>query len=555
MTWGSFDSDLAILHEECVRNGIPSPVGFVKNGRPYIRGKRHIDLCEVYGKAMIKMSVYKNRYRTLGLDDVARALLQKGKFGAGSISGGNVTAMPASVQKSYVLQDAQLVMDLLKVDNKQVIALMQAVSELTGLSLEQVCHSNISKWWTKVFDDMGCVPPYGITGSGKSENGLEQGFTFDYEGGLVIEPKRGLYHNLKVVDVQSLYPSISIFYNLSFDTINCRCCADRDDTKVPSGVIQAAGNKQYWICKLKEGAFPKKLREFKAERIRQKRLGNEVKQLGLKILLNGGYGLFGNLFFKYANVRVAELITAYGRYTLREMQRIAPGHGFAVVAGDTDSLFLDGGTDSGVSTLIAECKDRLGVTVELKEVYSKFVNIKKKHYFGVLADTGQIRSVGMEGKKNDRPLWVNNIFDQFLQDFKNGSDPTVKLKASITNLECGRIDPEDLKIRQRLSKDPEEYAQNHHCRKIGSQLGKRAGDVIWFFKADKGVSLDSKDISVRKYKQALFATVKDALEIMGYDANSLFDVYPSKRKINKPGSVRGSKFGNNMTDEAEQQEL
>jgi DNA polymerase I len=555
MTGGGFDSDLAILHEECVRNGIPSPVRFARNGRPYIRGKRHIDLCEVYGKAMIKTSVYKNKYRTLRLDDVAHALLQKGKFGESSISGANVSAMSPSIQKSYVLQDAQLVMDLLKVNNAQVIALMQAISELTGLSLEQVCHSNISKWWTKVFDDMGCIPPSAITGSGGSENGLEQGLTFDYEGGLVIEPIRGLYHNLKVVDVQSLYPSISIFYNLSFDTVNCRCCADRDDAKVPSEVIQAVDNKQYWICKRKEGAFPKKLREFKAERVRQKHLGNEVKQLGLKILLNGGYGLFGNPFFKYADVRVAELITAYGRYTLREMQRIVPAHAFAVVAGDTDSLFLDGGTDSGVSALIAECKDKLGVTVELKEVYSKFVNIKKKHYFGVLADTGQIRSVGMEGKKNDRPVWVNNTFDQFLQGFKDGNDPTLKLKAAIDDLEGGRIDPEDLKIRQKLSKDPDQYAQNYHCRKIGLQLGKRAGDIIWFFKADKGVSLESRDISVRKYKQCLFATVKDALEIMGYDANSLFDVCAGKRKVDKPRKVRRSKLGNNITDGMQRREL
>ena len=39
-------------------------------------------------------------------------------------------------------------------------------------------------------------------------------------------------------------------------------------------------------------------------------------------------------------MRVAELITAFGRSMLDRMQKIAKDKGFEVVAGDTDSLFL-----------------------------------------------------------------------------------------------------------------------------------------------------------------------------------------------------------------------
>jgi DNA polymerase elongation subunit (family B) len=60
----------------------------------------------------------------------------------------------------------------------------------------------------------------------------------------------------------------------------------------------------------------------------------------LKILINGGYGLFGNPGFKYADVRVAELITAYGRHTLQLMQDAAVACGFEVVAGDTDIIYM-----------------------------------------------------------------------------------------------------------------------------------------------------------------------------------------------------------------------
>jgi DNA polymerase-2 len=98
----------------------------------------------------------------------------------------------------------------------------------------------------------------------------------------------------------------------------------------------------------KEGAFPKKLKEFKAERIKQKQLGNNIKQLGLNILINGGYGLFGNEGFKYFDIRVAELITAYGRYTLTKMQEMAKSNGFDIVGGDIDSLFLQTNNGGGV---------------------------------------------------------------------------------------------------------------------------------------------------------------------------------------------------------------
>lgn len=53
----------------------------------------------------------------------------------------------------------------------------------------------------------------------------------------------------------------------------------------------------------------------------------------------------------------------------------------------------------------------------------------------------------MEGKKSDRPIWINKVFDQFLKDFKEDRDATVNLKAAINDLDQGRIDPELLKLR------------------------------------------------------------------------------------------------------------
>jgi DNA polymerase elongation subunit (family B) len=52
-----------------------------------------------------------------------------------------------------------------------------------------------------------------------------------YIGGLVLQPKKGLYHNLMIVDVASLYPTMAILYNISFDTVNCECCENDLQTR------------------------------------------------------------------------------------------------------------------------------------------------------------------------------------------------------------------------------------------------------------------------------------------------------------------------------------
>ena len=101
---------------------------------------------------MIKTSIFKNKYKSLKLDDVSHALIGKGKIAG--ISGENAYTKSIEEQKQYVLRDSELVMDLSKFGNNEILDLMLAISELTGLSLEEVCHSSISRWWSKVFENM-----------------------------------------------------------------------------------------------------------------------------------------------------------------------------------------------------------------------------------------------------------------------------------------------------------------------------------------------------------------------------------------------------------------
>ncbi len=89
---------------------------------------------------------------------------------------------------------------------------------------------------------------------------LELKEIYDYKGGTVLTPKKGFYHNLVVVDVTSLYPSMAVLHNISFDTVNCECCRDNPNAKL-CGEINSMFNSdtnrkdmiEYWICKKTEG--------------------------------------------------------------------------------------------------------------------------------------------------------------------------------------------------------------------------------------------------------------------------------------------------------------
>jgi DNA polymerase elongation subunit (family B) len=340
-------------------------------------------------------------------------------------------------------------------------------------------------------------------------------FSGSYEGAEVLAPKQGLYHNVVVVDAISLYPSVVINYNISFDTVNCTCCKDDPTAKITldSEFLKDCKfikqDNSCWICGQREGAFPKKLKIFKAERLKQKKLNNNSKQLALKILINGAYGCFGFPGYAYYDPRVAELITAYGRQTLSKMQATARDLGFEIIYGDTDSLFLHNAPKESLPEFMDSCNRDLDIELEIKSTYFNFVlSSGKKHYLGYgVDDKGKqvLDIVGFEGNKNDRPEYVNNAFKRLVNDvIKYGTDPIPNLRLAISDLEKEplKINPDLLKISKVLGGNPEDYkSQSCQAARIGKALGARKGDLIEYFDSDvrktgKSWSVNPADILI-----------------------------------------------------------
>src|SRR6478672_506957 len=164
------DSDLKVLDGVCKFYNIPSIIAFDKRGVPYVRGYDynlckinpfyasknkfdwyyHIDLYNIYKKHMIKY-IYKNKYQNLKLDSVCKAILGEGKFE--DMDGSQAHKATKEKQMKYVIQDASLVMKLSKHNNYEVFDLMNALSKITNVPFDKVCHNGISIWWDKIIRD------------------------------------------------------------------------------------------------------------------------------------------------------------------------------------------------------------------------------------------------------------------------------------------------------------------------------------------------------------------------------------------------------------------
>ena len=170
-----------------------------------------------------------------------------------------------------------------------------------------------------------------------------------YPGGYVKEPIVGLHRNVVSFDLNSLYPSLIMQYNMSPETIASGETTQLDVDSIlqnpnivnNQGKAVAANGQYFNINKL--GVLPKIINDLYSERvdIKQSMLKaqqelqkadkndkqdiyrierditiNENRQMAIKILLNSLYGALGNKYFRFFDQRIAEGITLTGQLTI-----------------------------------------------------------------------------------------------------------------------------------------------------------------------------------------------------------------------------------------------
>jgi len=288
-------------------------------------------------------------------------------------------------------------------------------------------------------------------------------------GALTFPPKTGTYFNTVVVDFESLYPSVIDAYNLSYETVNCGHPECREN--------RAPGTNNH-VCTLKRGAYSILIGALKDLRIhwfkplaRDDSLSDEERRLAdaasrlLKLILVSCYGVTVRIP-GLSQPALAETITAYGRYALKQTWSLAESNGLRPLYGDTDSLFLDDPRDEQVEWLIRTVKRNLRLDLAIDKVYSVCVLPRAmKAYFGIMKD-GTPDVKGVTAIKSSSPPFIKKVFMECvkeLADVKNWAEFEAAKRNirrvvddAIKRLKAGKVPLEDLAYQVKLHEDSAE---------------------------------------------------------------------------------------------------
>lgn len=162
-------------------------------------------------------------------------------------------------------------------------------------------------------------------------------------GGYVMDSTPGLYHNVLVLDFKSLYPSIiRTFF------IDPMGLADPGDDPLP-GFVDAQFSRDKHI-------LPGLIEELWAARDQAKKTRNAPLSQAIKIIMNSFYGVLGTTGCRFYSQQLASSITRRGHEIITQSRDWIEQQGYAVIYGDTDSVFVHVGdtTDHKQCNLIGE---------------------------------------------------------------------------------------------------------------------------------------------------------------------------------------------------------
>jgi DNA polymerase alpha subunit A len=206
-----------------------------------------------------------------------------------------------------------------------------------------------------------------------------------YAGGLVLEPKRGLYDKyVLLLDFNSLYPSIIQEYNICFTTI------PRSEDGVPRlPSSQTPGILPKLMEHLVSIRKSVKLKMKKETGLKYWEL--DIRQQALKLTANSMYGCLGFSNSRFYAKPLAELITLQGRDILQRTVDLVQNHlNLEVIYGDTDSIMIHSGLDdieevkAIKSKVIQEVNKKYRcLKIDCDGIYKRMLLLRKKKYAAV----------------------------------------------------------------------------------------------------------------------------------------------------------------------------
>lgn len=505
VTFNGDDFDLRYLKHRAEEIGIPeaeNPIQLERVASTLKHGV-HIDLYQFFRNRSIQVYAFSNKYSDHTLNGISESLLNKSKVEFE----GEIGDLPLAKLGEYCLNDSQLTFELTSTGGGLVMKLLLVISRIGKMPINDVSRLGVSNWIRSMlfFEHrrLGALIPRQDELSekgGASSQAVIKGKK--YKGGLVIEPKPGIYFDVSVLDFASLYPSLIKVYNLSYETVNC------PHEECRTNVVPDTSS---WVCRKRKGItslVTGSLRDLRVSHYKpltkdqsiskeERELYNVVTQ-GLKVFLNATYGAMGFETFAFYCLPVAEATAALGRYAITKTIQKSTELGIEVLYGDTDSLFLKNPSRDQITTISKWADGELGVELDLDKVYRYVAfSSRKKNYFGVLPD-GTVDIRGLTGKKSQTPEFLKRTFYQALEilsrvktteDFERArANIRELLTKMIGDLKGKKVAVEDLAFNVMMGKTTEKYngttPQHVRAAKLLEDKGReiKAGEIIQYVK-------------------------------------------------------------------------
>ena len=332
------------------------------------------------------------------------------------------------------------------------------------------------------------------------------------QGGLVFAPILGYHEQVGELDFSSMYPSIMVRFNISPETVNCRCCRDEPTAQVPE-----IG---HHTCRLRQGLVPRTLAPLLDKRARYKRLMAaatqpvaravlDQRQTALKWLLVVSFGYLGYKNARFGRIEAHEAVTAHSRDILLQAKEIAERQGYRMLHAIVDSLWLvkPGAVRTDYDRLAQAITEQTGLSIGVEGLYRWIGFLPSRvnplmpvpNQFVGLFDHGAMKIRGIEIRRSDAPILVKRAQAEVLRclseartlaELRKQIPQALEIvRTSRRYLQDGHATVEELAITKSLSKEPQDYRHQTLSMIAAQELLARgvllqAGDTIHYIITD-----------------------------------------------------------------------
>ncbi len=394
------------------------------------------------------------------------------------------------------------------------------LARLSGIPLQKVARSSpgtaISAMQVAVALRRGILVPYKKREPEEFKSGTE--LVVADKGGLTYLPRPGLHENVAELDFASMYPSLMARYNISPETINCRCCRGGSAGGRPGLPVPEIGAH---TCRRRRGLIPetiapvlekrRRLKERqKAAAAEEEREFFRKRQTALKWLLVVCFGFLGYRNARFGRIEAHEAVTAWGREKLLAAKETAEREGFSFLHGLTDALWVKkrGASPEDYRRLAESITREAGMPIALEGIYRWIAFFPSKrnpqvavpNRFAGAFENGEIKARGIAMRRSDAPPLVAALQRGLLREMAEAGDvaalramlPRLReaVEAAVTELREGRVPPEALSVARRLSKAPERYVADTVAALVARELcgrgvALRPGSTIRYLLTDE----------------------------------------------------------------------